>query len=831
MPWTTDSLNIFVERDENDNVRLLEHLRYPFTDQSTNSPHELAAVYLWGVRALLALPDSAIEHLKATIPHPWDGPGKPTTNKGLQLRWERAFSIREETTVLLIQQTQTVAEPKGPDAEGIDVEFAGLRLLVHIDDKGSRRITGITSTLVYEPIEVPESSRRLVKGSLLLGAEKVNAILANFGLSPLQLHLELRATRFLHRFLPQSGLEGLRQPEQPLIAGHYYIANAIRSISGGPGNNPSAYDLTVREWDYAPMRVEVLLSHAASTNTQTGLGLAFIADPVSATGDFALQPNASPVSLDGNRSYVALPNLAPPPTGKPWSLSGKHVHMNDGSPRLPGWIGIKPPTLKQPFFAFRSRTNEFAAVNAYYHLDRMFEIIESMGMPFSSFPMGYKLPVHVMHRAALHPGVCSDGKCVNAQVQILPGYPNPTVYISFALADLSRNPGSADVPVEPLGIACDARIVWHEFCHALIAASTNFLEFPFAHSAGDALAAINGDPESHFNSAHNLEAFRGLTYPWGKTSSRRHDRLASEGWSWSSALGQKKGYENDIRDMFGYAREQVLSSTLFRLYRSIGGDAMKTVNSPDQATRAAAATYATYLIVRAIFSLGPRRTVPANTADALEAALAEADVGSQTVSDGVNRLGGTVHKVIRWAFEKQGLHGGRAQPIDVYVDNARKGEYSFDPHWQASPRGIWNSTTPNPLHGDQAPLIGQDNYLFVRVKNRGHLAAKNVTASVFSALVGQDQTWPSTTWQRLSLTPGGSQTLSQNTADDELIFGPFTWHPDFPWSYSFLVQVDTDGDLSNTNQNTQLPCARGPTPLSMLVPLDNNIGLRSIKVP
>ena len=62
----------------------------------------------------------------------------------------------------------------------------------------------------------------------------------------------------------------------------------------------------------------------------------------------------------------------------------------------------------------------------------------------------------------------------------------------------------------------------------------------------------------------------------------------------------------------GYKNEQILSTTLFRLYRSIGG------NSPDLSTQQFAARFAVYLIFGAIGTL----TSTTNPATALEFELA-----------------------------------------------------------------------------------------------------------------------------------------------------------------------------------------------------------------
>ena len=86
----------------------------------------------------------------------------------------------------------------------------------------------------------------------------------------------------------------------------------------------------------------------------------------------------------------------------------------------------------------------------------------------------------------------------------------------MALADLStrgRKPwnGTKRSSAEPLGIAADARWIWHEIGHVLLTTSVGDLQFRFAHSPGDALAAIVSDPESELATDAN---WRGATFPW-----------------------------------------------------------------------------------------------------------------------------------------------------------------------------------------------------------------------------------------------------------------------------------------------------------------------------
>src|SRR5262249_41035880 len=182
-------------------------------------------------------------------------------------------------------------------------------------------------------------------------------------------------------------------------------------------------------------------------------------------------------------------------------------------------------------------------------------------------------------------------------------------------------------------------------------ASTGTPEFPFAHSAGDALAAVICDLDSRIGEL--APAARGVTFPWVQAL-RRHDRLATDGWAWHGTIYSSV---RDMRDPGGYLGEQALSSTLWRLYLALGGDAVQgNSNVPDLPARRRAAAYTAYLVVSAIRSLGPSSSTPARDAYALAGALIVADLNTKFLLPddtvfwpfrGLARRGAAVHKVVR----------------------------------------------------------------------------------------------------------------------------------------------------------------------------------------
>src|SRR5262249_40426577 len=135
---------------------------------------------------------------------------------------------------------------------------------------------------------------------------------------------------------------------------------------------------------------------------------------------------------------------------------------------------------------------------------------------------------------------------------------------------------------------------------------------------------------------------------------------------------------------------------------------------------------------------------PAATASVFASALIDADIGTQHFSDGVmNRLGGSLHKVVRWAFQQQGLYhsgsGDRDTPgappgVDIYVegDAAAAGGYARINDWRAEPGAVWARNARDGGTGDEAPQAGVANFLYVEVGNQGAADASGVSVDVLT---------------------------------------------------------------------------------------------------
>ena len=143
-------------------------------------------------------------------------------------------------------------------------------------------------------------------------------------------------------------------------------------------------------------------------------------------------------------------------------------------------------------------------------------------------------------------------------------------------------------------------------------------------------------------------------------------------------------------------------------------------------------------------------------------------------------------------------------------------------HWHTTT--IWNRQVNDGLTTHQEPILGQTNYAYVRVKNRGTLAASNVRVKGFHCKPSAGLLWPNdleamTTPEITIGTLAGGNT-------EEKIVGPFNWTPNLnAWGHDCLMMIaSADGDPSNVDNFT----VGEVIPEWRLVPNDNNIGQRNV---
>jgi hypothetical protein len=620
----------------------------------------------------------------------------------------------------------------------------------------------------------------------------------------------------------------------------------------------------------------------------------FPIDPTSqgaATDLHHRRPTRSDDVLDYYRTPVRVPSRPRPLVYRPDGYDDEVVFV------CPGFVledyGLAPNTRKSvslPGGGPPVRSNDSSAVMAYWNVKQFFDRLRAYGLPPDDYFRVTPLPLEVYYRSGIRPGPGKDGQTVNARVRVK-GFPDnfegpvplgSIIEMHLALADLStraRKPwdGIHRSPAVPLGIAADARWIWHEIGHVLLTTSVSELQFRFAHSPGDALAAIVLDPESKLATDPN---WRGATFPWVFLP-RRHDRCVAHGWSWGGTLHHAL---SQVPDSAGprrkaYWSEQILSSSLFRLYRSIGGDTTVApvvgpfpppAPVPDLHARRSASHYCVYLIMRGIQILGTSLVAPANDPDQFVSALIDADIDTATSTPSwhvvfppvfplppppppvaaitFDRVGGCVHKVIRWAFETQGLYNpfgkitnapGAPPPVDVYIDDRRPnfdncaqsgnmdyGRGSYNPvslEWdgaqtEAGPTPDWQATT--------RAIDVQGNNIKVWVGNRGAQAATGVTVQIWWC------TWPAATNPPLWNDAAAGWNYSAVSAPQNINAGggevDFNFVEALPATrYIILAKASCSDDLANTDVTT-LPCSYRKTRLVDLVSGDNNIGLRVI---
>jgi hypothetical protein len=517
-------------------------------------------------------------------------------------------------------------------------------------------------------------------------------------------------------------------------------------------------------------------------------GLVFMADPITAHG--GPLPGATTAELNALRSTVLLDDINPPVAGTV-SLTGSQVTV----------INVEVPNTAPPTrpagspFDYAARTDNFAAVNAYYHCNRFFDLVQDLGFHLPTYFTGTLFPSVVDHRG--HYGSI-NGIEINAYCMGNGSYGIGRT--AFMLADLGDT-------MNPMGLACDWRVVLHELGgHGILYNHVNSPNFGFAHSAGDSFAAVLNDPQTQAPD-------RFQTFPWVYSIiNRRHDRDVTAGWAWGGSF-----------DFGGYSSEQILCTTHFRLYRSVGGD------SPELATRTYASRYTAYLMLRTIGSL-TQATNPANPT-AYASAMTAAERGNWVSED---MVGGVYGKVVRWAFEKQGLYqpAGAPKPVltegappavDLYIDDGRHGEYGYqEKFWETT--DIWNRTEPDGLKGHQTPLVCRTNHAYVRVKNRGTEVAKGARVHAWHCRPSAGLVWPDD-FEPMStaslavpdVAPGGS-----------VVVGPFDWTPVHAGHESMFMSVTARTDRANNDPQTGLASAAGPTPTWRLVPADNNIAMRAL---
>ena len=775
-----------VVRDADGIARVLSHADHHVAVKAA-TPQAAAGAYLGRYGHLLGLKRQHLKNLTR-------GVGQDPTGAPVDYRFLREKSQFDVTTVAF-DQTRF----------GLAVWEAGISVTMK---HNPLRVIGARSTL-HDKIEVKRPSATHVERAKAIDVETLAKSLGLAGVVRRGVPLTINAQKFMifryreatrRRAItsakragrPSSGHPTLPLPpvHASIRDGKHYVVRAVYFSFDFPPVRPL-------HW-VALIEVEtssVLLAYPFIANV---MGWVFEADPATLGGPTADAGNAA---LNRWRSPVKLEGLTAPVNGIQ-ALSGTRVTVADVStPKVP------PPTKPAgKDFKYHARSNDFAAVNAYYNVDRIFRLVEDLGFPIADYFPGTTFPSPVDHRGHFDKNR-PHGNEVNAHCAGN-AFGTGIDYTIFALAN-------TDDQKNPIGIAGDWRIALHELLgHGVLYNHIGNARFKFAHSAGDSFAAILNDPGSK---AKN----RGITFPWIVDGDpRRHDRTAGDGWGWNGRIGLNAF--DDALDSLGYNNEQILSSTMFRLYRAVGGDASAL------ADKRFAARMTCHLLLAAIGSL----TVATSPTDAAHfaAALSKADAADWPAQ---RFSGGAYHKVIRWAFEKQGLYQdakepkpnnkeGIPPPVDVYIEDGRHGEYGYQSnYWNC--QAIWNRRRNDRGTAHETPQSGITNYAYVKIKNRGSKKATKVAVRAFHAPASAKLSFPGG-WQPMHTAQRAAADVPPHSSA-EILVGPFAWVPKSRQD-AMLMVVAAAGDTSNIDNLT----TADSIPNWRLVPNDNNIAQRNTSV-
>jgi hypothetical protein len=770
MPFTLTP-NVHVERTTAGGLRHLRHLQQPYrAGASTGRP--LAAHYLNDVAHLYRFPASAVAALGTAFRHSND-----FTREPVQLHLASEAGLKGVNTFSYVQ---TVG--------GLPIWEAGVSVTLQ---SAPDRVTSSVSTFHHDiELEPPERDFRPYDAAelrKLLGLEKREQKAETVIEITAQRRLIYRYQASLRTDPENHVRQATLQAHKPVLPiapiderikeGRHYVVTEVL-FTTNPGRRAINWRVFIEERTQSVLYLRALLACVS--------GGIFKIDPISDTGTAGLTGCSGDATLDALQTTVTLPLVV----SSPQTLTSEFVTLADF--RLPASAPpVSPPTT---FTGLASDSVAFAAVNAFYHIDRFFRLMkDDLGIDPATYFSATTLPLQVDHLDTTE----GDPQAWTYQN---PGFAG-CLGIGFA------HTSSTFECANPVGMGADQRVAFHECSHMILLEKIHALNFGFCHSTGDSLAVIFADPRS---SAPD----RFSTFPFVPDIPRRHDRDVTAGWAFGG-----------IQDDHGYGTEEILSTTQFRLYRSAGGD------DDRNAVQLYGSNYTLYLIISAVASLGPGTIVPTPSADIWATALMNADAATTTF-DGIP--GGTVHKMVRWTFEKQGVYqppgaptpvasAGAPPDVDVYIDDGRGGEYPYlEAFWNNL--DIWNRNMPDGGTGHDTPVTTVPNYAYVRVKNRGTQTANNVTVQGFHADPSSGLNWPDD-WMAMTT---ASLSAGSIPAGGSAVVGPFTWTPQFVGHECMLMIASADGDLANTDTATLLPCATGPTPHWRLVPFDNNIGQRNV---
>jgi len=511
-----------------------------------------------------------------------------------------------------------------------------------------------------------------------------------------------------------------------------------------------------------------------------GRGSVFDPNPIVSSGDTTLSSATSTAMLNGQRVRVTLERLDHAPADGRLRLDGAWVHMEDSfAPN------VAEPTSPTGRFVFNATSQSFLDVMVYFHIDRFQNYLQT------------------------ELGLLDVG---SSSVKTDPQGESGAGGSSGTGDGLAFGNGGDGVPD-----ASDAMIILHEYGHFLqdqTVEGSSHGNFPGGLSEGfcDFLAAVYYD-DKHADPAKT----RGLMFSWDANvtddtwAGRRYDR------NW-------KVTDPEWKDGGGYQGAEGWCSTMFELYRKLGGDSAKATR------RAAARDLAIRLHVVANSAVAPSGVSISDIAHAIE--IADFNLDGWRYPDGLH------HKVIDAVFAARAVQGYPAKQVDLYVDDGRKGGYGSTAGDDGFGEKLWKeehgdspdvwvsaaAASGTPADHVARPPVGIPAFVFTRVQNRGTAASGPITVRAFSSAPGSPRRWP-VDWTELPAPPGPMPNTIPPAPGAGVIVGPFPWTPAAAGKQAILVLVENAQDRALTQD---LPTG-GQVGWMDLVPFDNNLAVREVR--
>jgi hypothetical protein len=579
-------------------------------------------------------------------------------------------------------------------------------------------------------------------------------------------------TEFGSAQLAGATLSYLRDLERPAVPEKDYPTASVELLSTGvrpDGRLHLVYDARVETSEpFEQFRVvvdaisgrvrfiELVGKYVAAT------GQVFLPDPVSESDSGTLSSTSTAATLDPFRHTVTMEVNA---------ASGGFFRLEGDWFRCVDWDA---PTFAVPAeaaanFSYKTYPSDrrFLNVNAYHWLDSFARYLRILANP-------------TLNAAMARVDVDAQGFSGADNSQWVPGTPNR---IRF---------GEGGVPD-----AADFGVVIHEYLHGVFQflGSSHGGSGSYEHSFCDAIAAIYRD--QHNPAQHR----RAETFPF--------DNNATNRWSTERTLDRPERF--DDAGFAGYGsdlRNSMLGTAIWQSYLGVGGD------SGDAGVRQRASDTIIRTFLEMLLNVPDDSSTAASHAVSLAQGMIDADV---------TLTGGLHSKVIDAACVARGLWAARA--VDLYISDSPADIGAIPspiPHWTSPDiwvRNLGPADGDDPSLGHQEPIIGQPNYMYVTVHNRGTSpsAGGAFTVEAFHCDPGTGMTWPTDFTSMASLTiptaipPGGSVRV-----------GPMLWTPAVISHECLLAIVHGAADPAVT------AALIGTVPHDQLVRFDNNVGQRNV---